>query len=127
MYGSTYTKLGTHCQSIDSAYKPLNIAKDQDFYAEFNIRSFSVPPDWTWEPCPGYYADDSIEFGQAGGESEELVYLQNRLAKSRKERERLTIVMNGQRECDGHSIRIRLLLNEHCHGSQARKSSARGT
>ncbi len=96
IYNNTYTKLSTYCSSIANAYASLDISADQDFYAEFNIRAFAQPPDWSWEPCPGYYADENMVVGQGGGE--EMVYLQNRLGRSKKEKERLTIMMNGQRK-----------------------------
>jgi formin-binding protein 1 len=97
IYNNLYTKLSTQCSSIANAYSPLDIGSDQDLYAEFNIRAFTLPPDWSWDPCPGYYADEQMIVGQGGGE--EVVYLQNRLGKSRKEKERLTIMMNGQSGC----------------------------
>ncbi len=68
-------------------------------YADYNVRTFVPPPDWTWEPCPTYYADERMELGEPGQGGEEMTYLQNRLARSRAESEKLLVTMSTQREC----------------------------
>lgn len=33
----------------------VNPSKDQDLYIEYNIRPFSAPSDWKFEPCATFY------------------------------------------------------------------------
>lgn len=45
------TRLGGFGQVVSK----VNPAKDQDLFIEHNIRSFTAPGDWKFEPCPTHY------------------------------------------------------------------------
>ena len=49
------TSLQSRVTAAQEAIAGVDIAKDQELYISYNIRPFSVPGDWGFEPCAGYY------------------------------------------------------------------------
>lgn len=40
---------------VQSAVGEVNTIQDQDLFVDHNIRPFSAPSDWTFEPCSSHY------------------------------------------------------------------------
>lgn len=40
---------------VQTAVGDVNTVQDQDLFVDHNIRPFSAPPDWTFEPCSSHY------------------------------------------------------------------------
>lgn len=40
---------------VEAALEGIDTAKDQDLFIEHNIRPFSAPADWGFEPCATHY------------------------------------------------------------------------
>jgi len=75
----------THCDAlknqvsaVDSTISSIDPKKDQGLFIEHNLRPFSAPADWTFEPCASYY--DTGELTIEGGAK---IFLQNKLSRSR--------------------------------------------
>ncbi|KAG8923615.1 hypothetical protein FRC01_012554, partial [Tulasnella sp. 417] len=63
---------------VDNSLSAFDATKDQVLFVEYNKRpGFSVPGNWDWEPCAGFY-----ETGVMSVEPTPKVYLQNKLAKA---------------------------------------------
>ncbi|KAJ4481967.1 hypothetical protein J3R30DRAFT_3455533 [Lentinula aciculospora] len=74
----------------------VNPSKDENLYIEYNIRPFSAPSDWNFEPCANFY-----DTGEMSVESDSKTVLQNRLRRSRGKLEELKPVIDTkQREYD---------------------------
>ena len=63
---------------MQEALSHVNTSSDQDLYITYNVRAFSVPGDWAWEPCAGYYDTGDMVLDPAP-----KVFLQNKLTKCR--------------------------------------------
>ncbi|KAG1898149.1 uncharacterized protein F5891DRAFT_1044725 [Suillus fuscotomentosus] len=66
--------------------------KDQALFAEYNIRPFSLPNDWVFEPCSNHY-----DTGDICIDSGPKVLLQNKLARSRAKLRELNHVLGKKR------------------------------
>ncbi|KAG8979631.1 hypothetical protein FRB90_008042, partial [Tulasnella sp. 427] len=63
---------------VDNSLSAFDAPKDQALFVDYNKRpGFSVPGDWDWEPCAGFY-----ETGVMSVDPTPKVYLQNKLAKA---------------------------------------------
>ncbi|KAJ3850213.1 hypothetical protein EV368DRAFT_75273 [Lentinula lateritia] len=72
----------------------VNPSKDQDLYIEYNIRPFSAPSDWKFEPCATFYDNEEMSV-----EPDAKTVLQNRLRRSRgKLQELMPVLETKQRE-----------------------------
>ncbi|KAH7870924.1 uncharacterized protein C8R40DRAFT_1240138 [Lentinula edodes] len=72
----------------------VNPSKDQDLYIEYNIRPFSAPSDWKFEPCATFYDNEEMSV-----EPDAKTVLQNRLRRSRgKLQELMPVIETKQRE-----------------------------
>jgi hypothetical protein len=40
---------------VSAAASSINVTKDQDLFIDYNIRPFSAPADWGFEPCNVHY------------------------------------------------------------------------
>lgn len=96
---ASHLNLARFSQAIWDGYQTVDIAKDQDFFANWNIRksiadsegqregegegeySFRTPPDAVWEPCLGYYSEQTLDTSA----EPDKVFLQNRLAVAKRE------------------------------------------
>ncbi|PAV17054.1 Bzz1-Myo3 5p-Bee1p-Vrp1p actin assembly complex component [Pyrrhoderma noxium] len=68
--------------SVQETLGQVNAASDQDLFIAYNTRMFTVPNDWGWEPCAGYY-----DTGEMATESEPKIFLQNKLTRCREKLE----------------------------------------
>ena len=71
--------------TVREALESVDSSPDQDLYISYNIRSFSVPNDWGWEPCAGYY-----DTGEMVVEPGPKVVLQNKLSRCREKHAEVT-------------------------------------
>ncbi|KAH7926483.1 hypothetical protein BV22DRAFT_1104300 [Leucogyrophana mollusca] len=78
--------------SVDAAIREVKPSKDQDLYIDFNVRPFTVPNDWTFEPCSNHYDTDEMSLEPAP-----KIYLQNKLSKSRTKLRELEPVLEEKR------------------------------
>ncbi|KAH7913976.1 hypothetical protein BJ138DRAFT_1058030 [Hygrophoropsis aurantiaca] len=78
--------------SVETALKEVDPKKDQNLYIDFNIRPFTVPNDWVFEPCSSHYDTDEMSLDPAP-----KVYLQNKLTKSRTKLRELEPVLQSKR------------------------------
>ncbi|KAF8895149.1 hypothetical protein BD779DRAFT_1797047 [Infundibulicybe gibba] len=88
--------LKARISSAENVLGQVNPARDQSLFIEYNIRQFTAPSDWKFEPCMNHYdtAEMSIEPAPK-------VFLQNKLNKCRSKLQELGPLMTTkQRELD---------------------------
>ncbi|KAJ3994622.1 hypothetical protein F5050DRAFT_1772912 [Lentinula boryana] len=106
-----FTKILLHAQALQMSHldvlknrlagnearlNEVDPSKDEDLYIEYNIRPFSAPSDWKFEPCANYYDTEEMSV-----EPDPKTVLQNRLRRSRaKLQELIPVIDNKQREYD---------------------------
>jgi len=73
-----YDTLKNQVSAVDSAISSVDPKKDQGLFIEHNLRPFSSPTDWTFEPCASYY-----DTGELTIEGSAKIFLQNKLSISR--------------------------------------------
>jgi hypothetical protein len=112
VYSHFYTGQAQHYAHIITHHEIVDPIKDADFYAEWNVRHFQVPPKVTFQPCAGFLetptltlgGGDNLGFdepsghpglGPSGAKGEETIVLQNRLARNRAAKEALRTVCEG--------------------------------
>lgn len=95
-----FSALQTRSSVVQKTLEQVNTAKDQDLFIDHNVRPYTDPLDWEFEPCVGHY--DTVgplcslltgiqgksycpQQNEMSINSGPKVYLQNRLAKSRAE------------------------------------------
>ncbi|EGN98055.1 hypothetical protein SERLA73DRAFT_55208 [Serpula lacrymans var. lacrymans S7.3] len=79
--------------SVESALKAIDAGKDQDLFADHNIRPFTVPNDLRFEPCSSHY--DTVYMNV---EPAPKIFLQNKLARSRNKLQELEPVLQAKRD-----------------------------
>ncbi|KIO29728.1 hypothetical protein M407DRAFT_21153 [Tulasnella calospora MUT 4182] len=85
---------------VDNSLSAFDAAKDQALFVEYNKRAgFSVPGDWDWEPCAGFY-----ETGVISVEPTPKVYLQNKLAKAQSKLDEVR-ALEKTKERDANQLR----------------------
>ncbi|KAL0581179.1 Protein BZZ1 [Marasmius crinis-equi] len=62
---------------VEASLNHVDPPKDQDLFIDFNVRPFSAPPDWDFEPCHSFYDTDAMIT-----EPTPKVFLQNKLRRS---------------------------------------------
>ncbi|KAF7980468.1 hypothetical protein HWV62_37940 [Athelia sp. TMB] len=67
---------------VQTAVGQVNPIQDQDLFVDHNIRPFSAPADWTFEPCSSHYDTNDMNLDAAP-----KVFLQNKLFKCRSQLE----------------------------------------
>ncbi|KAF7985605.1 hypothetical protein HWV62_3913 [Athelia sp. TMB] len=67
---------------VQTAVGQVNPVQDQDLFVDHNIRPFSAPADWTFEPCSSHYDTNDMNLDAAP-----KVFLQNKLSKCRSQLE----------------------------------------
>ncbi|KAI0301167.1 hypothetical protein B0F90DRAFT_1817183 [Multifurca ochricompacta] len=70
--------LKEHVSVVDAALTEVDPKKDQNLFIEHNLRPFSSPTDWSFEPCASHYDTEDINI--EGGAK---IFLQNKLSRSR--------------------------------------------
>lgn len=83
-------RVGTATQAIQA----ISTSADQELYISYNKRPFSVPNDWGWEPCAGYY-----DTGEMAVDSAPKVLLQNKLSRSRAKLDETTRLIEPKSGC----------------------------
>ncbi|KAH9999595.1 hypothetical protein BJV74DRAFT_944693 [Russula compacta] len=73
-----YDTLKNQVSAVDAAISLVDPKKDQELFIEHNLRPFSSPADWTFEPCASHY--DTEEPSIEGGAK---IFLQNKLSRCR--------------------------------------------
>lgn len=81
--------------AVSAALIEVQPDKDQALFIESNIRPFSLPDDWVFEPCSNHYDTGDICIDPAP-----KVFLQNKLARSRAKLRDLNPALVKQRECN---------------------------
>uniref|UniRef100_A0A0W0G7Q7 Uncharacterized protein n=1 Tax=Moniliophthora roreri TaxID=221103 RepID=A0A0W0G7Q7_MONRR len=77
--------------ALEASLGQVDPPKDQDLFIEFNIRPFSAPADWTFEPCHNFYDNDELNV-----ETAPKVFLQNRLRRSQAKMTELVPVIDAK-------------------------------
>ncbi|TFY60166.1 hypothetical protein EVJ58_g5319 [Rhodofomes roseus] len=85
--------LRTHIEGVEGRLAAVNPQADQELFIEHNIRPFTKPGDWVFEPCAVHY-----DTGDMVVEPAPKVYLQNRLTKCRSKLDELRPVINTKRK-----------------------------
>ncbi len=49
------SNLQSRVAAAQQALAAIDIVKDQELFVTYNLRPFTVPGDWGFEPCTGYY------------------------------------------------------------------------
>ncbi|KAL4250780.1 hypothetical protein ABKN59_006093 [Abortiporus biennis] len=103
-----FTKIVTHAQALqgrhleslksrvsvaETAFSECNPSQDQQLFIDHNIRPYTAPADWVFEPCTTHY-----DHGEMVIEPSPKIYLQNRLAKCRQKLEELLPTMEAKRK-----------------------------
>ena len=91
VHTSHLTALQGRVNDVRASLEGVNTAADQDLFIQYNIRAFSVPNDWGWEPCAGYY-----DTGEMVVEPEPKIVLQNKLSRCREKLQAVNSQVNSQ-------------------------------
>nr|GAT60101.1 predicted protein [Mycena chlorophos] len=78
--------------NVEKSLAEVNPAKDHALYIEHNLRPFTVPDDWTFEPCALHYDTDALSLEPAP-----KVFLQNKLNRARTKLNELSPVLEAKR------------------------------
>lgn len=102
--------LKSRVAAAETAFDAIAPLQDQNMFIDHNIRSFSAPPDFVFEPCGIYYDtvrhhsvdemdyESQFQFAQSEMSIEPApkVYLQNRLSRCRQKLEELNPVLRSK-------------------------------
>lgn len=86
--------------TVSAALIEVQPDKDQALFVESNIRPFSLPDDWVFEPCSNYYDTGDVCIDPAP-----KVFLQNKLARSRAKLRELNPAL-GKKRADAEKYRV---------------------
>ncbi|OJA09334.1 hypothetical protein AZE42_05467 [Rhizopogon vesiculosus] len=78
--------------TVSAALSEVRPDKDQALFVDSNVRPFSLPEDWVFEPCSSHY-----DTGDICVDSAPKVILQNKLARSRAKLKELDPVLENKR------------------------------
>ncbi|OCH90899.1 hypothetical protein OBBRIDRAFT_792810 [Obba rivulosa] len=79
--------------NTEGALRAIDPKKDQTIFIDHNIRAFSPPSDWGFEPCATHY-----DKGDMSVEPAPKVYVQNRLRSCRAKLQELQPVLEAKRK-----------------------------
>jgi len=85
------SNLQSRVTAAQQALAAIDIVKDQDLFVTYNLRPFTVPGDWGFEPCTGYY-----DTGEMSVEQAPKIVLQNKLSKCRSQLQDTTNLINSK-------------------------------
>ncbi|KAF8340473.1 uncharacterized protein EI90DRAFT_3035702 [Cantharellus anzutake] len=88
-YFRIFSTLTDTITSLQKTLESVSHQKDHDLFIEHNRRPFSLPSDWSFEPCPNFYDTANISI-----EPEPKVFLQNKLARSQEKLEELQTIID---------------------------------
>ncbi|KAF5330266.1 hypothetical protein D9758_014458 [Tetrapyrgos nigripes] len=81
---------------LETTLKSVDPSKDQDLFIEYNIRAFTPPGDWKFEPCATFYDTEEMSTEPAP-----KVFLQNKLRRCQAKLQELSPVVEAkQRDRD---------------------------
>ncbi|KAF9221480.1 hypothetical protein BS17DRAFT_881644 [Gyrodon lividus] len=83
--------LKDHLSSVIVVVDAIQPDNDQNIFVELNIRPFNAPSDWEFEPCASHYDTDGFCLEPAP-----KVFLQNKLASSRRKLQELDPVLGAK-------------------------------
>ena len=94
---------------VDAALGRVDAVKDQDFFIEHNIRPFTAPTDWVFEPCTFHY--DTVSYfrtrrlylmrkpqSDLNTEPTPKIFLQNKLTQCRSKLQELVPLIAAKRK-----------------------------
>lgn len=81
--------------AVENKLRAIDTSKDQDIFIEYNIRPFSPPKDWKFEPCATFYDNDGLSVEPAP-----KIFLQNKLRRTQSKLELEPVMANKRREFD---------------------------
>ena len=55
LHTSHLTALQSRITTVEESLKAIDIVQDQNLFIQHNEQHFSMPNDWAFEPCTGYY------------------------------------------------------------------------
>lgn len=97
--------------SVTAALDGIQPHKDQNLFVDLNIRLFTLPSGWSFEPCTSHYDTVSYRYRHVdciGGltfsqdeiclESSPKVFLQNKLVRSRRKLREIEPDLSAKRE-----------------------------
>ncbi|KAF9267293.1 hypothetical protein L218DRAFT_1060412 [Marasmius fiardii PR-910] len=76
---------------LETSFKQVDPARDQDLFIDLNIRPFTAPPDWVFEPCHNFYDSEDMNVEQTP-----KVFLQNKLRRSQNKLQELVPLLDGK-------------------------------
>ncbi|KAL0961378.1 hypothetical protein HGRIS_006332 [Hohenbuehelia grisea] len=79
--------------AVESALNDINPIQDQDLFIDHNVRAFTAPGDWAFEPCSIHY-----DTGEMSVEPAPKIFLQNKLSRSRSKLQELDPVLASKRK-----------------------------
>ncbi|RDB15326.1 Protein BZZ1 [Hypsizygus marmoreus] len=123
-----FTKILQHCQAlqlshldtlksringVESALVAVNPSGDQDLFIQHNIRPFTAPNDWIFEPCSTHYDNSDMSVDPAP-----KVFLQNKLSRCRlKLQEIAPLIASKRRETESLASQVSSYTADHMLGS----------
>ncbi|KAL1744496.1 hypothetical protein HDZ31DRAFT_38471, partial [Schizophyllum fasciatum] len=84
--------LKSRVSTVEAAFNAVDTGRDQQLFIDYNIRPFSAPPDFKFEPCTNYYDTDEMSV-----EEQPKIYLQNKLVRSRGKLAEVDAVVDAKR------------------------------
>ncbi|KAF5369126.1 hypothetical protein D9615_010422 [Tricholomella constricta] len=77
---------------VETALERVDAAKDQDLFIDHNLRPFTAPDNWAFEPCPTHY-----DTGEMSVDPAPKIFLQNKLSRCRSKLEELGPLVDAKR------------------------------
>ncbi|KAF8192143.1 hypothetical protein BJ912DRAFT_963009 [Pholiota molesta] len=105
--------LKTRVANVRSKLEEVNVTKDQDLFATYNLRTFNAPGDWGFEPSPIHYDTDTMSIEPAP-----KVVIQNKLRRSTEKLLELGPLIQSKRsELNALSAQISSYIADHSVGA----------
>ncbi|KJA24386.1 hypothetical protein HYPSUDRAFT_38820 [Hypholoma sublateritium FD-334 SS-4] len=106
------TTLQGRISSAQEKFGEVNVPRDQDLFATYNIRVFAAPSDWNFEPSPIHYDTEAMNIEPAP-----KVVMQNKLRRSREKlAELMPLIQDKRLELKKLSARISSYCADHLAG-----------
>ncbi|TFK23395.1 hypothetical protein FA15DRAFT_670509 [Coprinopsis marcescibilis] len=78
--------------SVQAKFNAVNTLKDQELYISHNIRPFSEPLNWKFEPCTGHYDTEAMSV-----EPTPKVFIQNKLRRSKEKQQEIQALISSKK------------------------------
>ncbi|KAG2010325.1 hypothetical protein CC2G_013159 [Coprinopsis cinerea AmutBmut pab1-1] len=79
-------------QNVQARLNAVDPVKDEELFINHNIRPFSEPLDWKFEPCAGHYDTDAMSV-----EPVPKVFIQNKLRRCKEKLQELQPLINAKK------------------------------